>query len=58
MGLSPVAFKDLFSFFFRFAGFFVFIVDFVHNWIHVFEFGMRLCNKYSTVNTFNKPPCG
>ena len=27
----------------------------MHNWIHLFEFGMRLCNKYSTVNNFNKP---
>ena len=29
----------------------------MHNWIHLFEFGMRLCNKYSTVNNFNKPAC-
>ena len=28
----------------------------MHNWIHLFEFGIRLCNKYSTVNNFNK--CG
>ena len=48
VGLSPVAF-------FRFASFFVFIFDFVHNWIHLFEFDMRLCNKYSTVNNFKKP---
>ena len=26
----------------------------MHNWIHIFEFGIRLCNKYSTVNNFNK----
>ena len=26
----------------------------MHNWIHLFEFGIRLCNKYSTVNNFNK----
>ena len=44
-----------FSFFFRFASFFVFILDCVHNWIHLSEFGMRLCNKYSTVSNFNKP---
>ena len=54
MGSNPVAFK-IFLIFFRFASFFVFILDFVHNWIHLFEFGMRLCNKYSTVNNFNKP---
>ena len=53
MGSSPVAFNYLF----RFASFFVFILDFVHNWIHLFEFGMRLCNKYSTENNFNKPKC-
>ena len=64
MGSSPVAFQFVFfvfffSFFFRFASFFVFILDFVHNWIHLFEFGMRLCNKYtlSTVNDFNKHTC-
>ena len=60
MGSSPVAFKCVgffFIFFFRFASFFVFIVDFVHTWIHLFEFGMRLCNKYSTVINFNKPSC-
>ena len=50
---SPVAFKYLF----RFASFFVFILDFVHSWIHLFEFGMRFCNKYSTENNFNKPKC-
>ena len=55
MGSSPVAFKFFFfSFFFRFACFLVFILDLVHNWIHLFEFGMRLCNKYSTVNNFKK----
>ena len=58
MGPSPVVFKDFFfSFFFQFASFFVFILDFVHNWIHLFKFGMCLCNKYSTVNNFNKPKC-
>ena len=55
MGSSPVAFKYIFFLFFRFASFFVFILDFVHNWIHLFEFDMRLCYKYSTVNNFNKP---
>ena len=57
MGSSPVEFKHyfFFIFFFRFASFFVFILDFVHNWIHLFEFGMCLCNKHSTVNNFNKP---
>ena len=57
MGSSPVAFKYFFFFIFLFASFFVFILEFVHNWIHLFEFGMRLCNKYSTVNNFNKPAC-
>ena len=47
----------LVSFFFRFASFFDFTFEFVHNMIHFFEFGMRLCNKYSTVNSFNKPSC-
>ena len=51
MGSSPVAFK---YFFFQFAGFFC-LLDFVHNWIHLIEFDMRLFNKYSTVNNFNKP---
>ena len=41
MGLSPVTFDFFFRFVFRFANFFVFILDFVHNWIHVIEFGMR-----------------
>ena len=30
----------------------------MHNWIHLFEFGIRLCNKYSTVNNFNKSGWG
>ena len=55
MGSSPVAFKIIFFIFFLFAGFFVYIFDFVHYWIHLFEFGIRLFNKYSTVNNFNKP---
>ena len=55
VGSSPVTFNYFCSLFFRFASFFVFILDFVHNWIHLFESGMRLCNKYSTVNNFNKP---
>ena len=53
VGSSPVAFKFFFLFYFRFASFFVFILAFVHNWIHLFEFGMRICNKYSTVNNFS-----
>ena len=58
MGSSPVAFKYIFFiFFFDLLVFFVFILDCVHNWIHLFEFGMCLCNKYSTVNNFNKPTC-
>ena len=58
VGSSPVAFKYFFfHFFFQFASFIVFNLDFVHNWIHLFEFGMCLCNKYSTVNNFNKPKC-
>ena len=56
MGSSPVAFMYFF-FFFRFASFFVFILDFVHNWIYLFEFGTCLCNNYSTVNNFNKLTC-
>ena len=56
VGSSPEALKYFFFHFsFRFASFFVFILDFVHNWIYLFESGMRLCNKYSTVNNFNKP---
>ena len=56
VGSSPVVFKYFFfSFFFRFASFFVFIFELVHTMMHFFEFGMRLCNKYSTVNNFNKP---
>ena len=55
MGSNPVAYVFFFHFFFRFSRFFVFILDFVHNWI--IWFGMRLCNKYSTVNNFNKPAC-
>ena len=39
MGSSPVAYKYFFLFFFRFASFFVFILDSVHSWIHLFEFG-------------------
>ena len=58
VGSSPVALKYLFfHFFFRFACFFVYSLDFVHNWIHLFELGVRLCDKYSTVNNFNKPTC-
>ena len=58
VGSSPVAFKYFFfTFFILFASFFVLILDFVPNWIHLFEFGMCLCNKYSTVNNFNKPTC-
>ena len=59
MGSSPVhvAYKYFFHVGFRFASFFVLILDFEHNWIHLFEFGMRLCNKYSTVNNFNKSTC-
>ena len=30
----------------------------MHNWIHLFEFGICLCNKYSTVNYFNKSGWG
>ena len=53
VGSSPVAFKYFFVHFFRFASFFVFVLDFVHNWIHLFEFGMCLHSRYSTVNKFN-----
>ena len=53
VGSSPVAFKYFFFifFFFLFASFFVFILDFVHNWIHLFIY------KYSKINNFNKPIC-
>ena len=34
MGSNQVAFN---YFFFRFANFFVLILDFVHNWIHLLE---------------------
>ena len=45
MGSSPVAFEYFFfRFVFRFASFFVFILDCVHNWIHVFEFGIYVTN--------------
>ena len=57
VALSPVAFKYFLFHFFRFANFFAFILDSVHNWIYLFEFGMRLCNKYSTVSNCNKPTC-
>ena len=52
MGSSPVVFK-------YFCSFFSISLFFVHNWIglHLFEFGMRLCNKYSPVNNSNKPTC-
>ena len=55
MGSSPEAFKYFIFIFFSLCGFFVFILDFVHNWRHLIECGMRLCNKYSTVNNLNKP---
>ena len=48
MGASPVAFK----FYFYFFELLVFILDFVHNWINLVEFGMRLCNKYNIANYF------
>ena len=59
---SPIEYSSFLRFFFfslfiRFASFFVFILDFVHNRIHLFEFGIRLCNRYSTMNNFNKPAC-
>ena len=59
VGSIPVAkyLRLFFLFCFQFASFFVFILDFLHNWIYLFESGMRLCitNKYSTVNKFNRP---
>ena len=59
VGSSPVEFKYIF--FFGGGGgvasFFVCILDFVHNWVRLFEFDMRLCNTYSTVNIFNKSTC-
>ena len=54
VGSSPLAFN---YFNFSFFSFLCLYLDFVHNWIYLFEFGMRLCNKYSTVNNFNKPTC-
>ena len=58
MGSSSVAFKYFFFHFFI-ASLFVFISDYVYNWIHLFEFDIRLCNKYtrSAVNYLNKPTC-
>ena len=55
MGSSPVAFKYIFSFFFFDLLVSSSLILFVHNLIYLFEFGMRLCNKYSTVNNLNKP---
>ena len=57
VGSSPVAFKYFFHFFFDLLVFLSLFLIFLHNWIHLFQFGMRLCNKYSTVNKFNKPAC-
>ena len=57
MGSSPVAFKYFFHFFINLLVSLSLFLNFVHNWIDLFEFGMRLCNKYSTVNNFNKPTC-
>ena len=55
MGSSPVAFKYLLFIFFDLLVSLSLFFDFVHNWIHLFEFDVSLCNKYSTVNNFNKP---
>ena len=52
MGSSPVALKVVVFFSCFFSDLLVFILDFVHNWIYLFEFGMRLCNKYNTANNF------
>ena len=57
MGSSPVAFKYFFFIFIFDLLVSFFILDFVHNWIHLFESGMHLCNKYSDVNNFNEPTC-
>ena len=59
VGSSPVAFKHIFfSFSFDLLeSLSLFIFYFVHTWVHLFEFGMSLCNKYSPVNNFNKPSC-
>ena len=52
VGSSPVAFK----YFFFFIFFFDLLVSLsLFNRLNLFEFGIRLCNKYSTVNNFNKP---
>ena len=37
VGSSPVALKYIVFIFVPFASFFVFILDFVHNWIHLFS---------------------
>ena len=58
MGSSPEHLSIFFfSFLFDLLVFLVFILDFVHTWIHLFELDMRLCNKCSTVIDFNKPTC-
>ena len=55
MGSSPVEFK--FFFLFSFFDLLVFILDFVHNWIYLFDISMRLCNKYNTGIIFNTLTC-
>ena len=46
VGSSPAAFEIFFIFFFDL------LVSLSLFLMHLFEFGMRLCNKYSTVNNF------
>ena len=58
MGSSPVAFKYFFFFHFSFdllISLSLFLILCTPGYL--FEFGMRLCNKYSTVNNFKKPSC-
>ena len=53
VGSSPVALNFFFSFCFYLFVSLSFFLDSVQNWIYLFEFDMRLCNKYSTVSNCN-----
>ena len=51
MGSSPVPFKIFLLFFDLLVSLSLFLILCTN----LFEFGMGLCNKYRTVNIFNKP---
>ena len=57
MGSSPVAYMYFFISFFDLLVSSTLFLILRTTGIYLFEFGMRLCNKYSTVNNFNKPTC-